>query len=610
MLKLSGGIALGAFIGAGHAAAADRRHGLSLFGELKYGPDFAHFDYVNPAAPKGGRIVMMAPNWNYNQAPLTFNTLNSFVSQGDAPPRMELTFDTLMTAAADEPDSVYGLLAEAAELSEDENELRFFLRAEPRFRDGSPVTAEDIAYSLTLLKQKGHPSIRLPLLNLADATAPSPQEVLVRFTGKQSRGLKLLVAGLPIFSKAYQSANDIEASTLTPPLGSGPYRVGQLAAGRYIEYQRAADYWGADLPVNRGQNNFDVIRIEFYRERTAGFEAFKKGDITLREEFTSKTWATEYNFPALTNGQVIKTVVPGEAQPDFQGFYFNTRRPQLADAKTREALGLAFDFEWINANLFYGSYERSASYFQGSPYAAVDVPSPEELALLEPFHDQLPQEAFGPPYVPPKSDGSGRDRRLLGQAAKLLKDAGWERGANGLSRAGVQLAVEFLVDDPQWERILGVYVESLKAIGVAARIRQVDPAQYQLRQSSYDFDAIAMRLTLGATPLEGLVPLLSSQAADTPGSHNLAGIKSPVVDALVEKAQKAKSRDEHRIVLSALDRVLRAGHYAIPAWHKGEHWIAHWDLFGWPENKPAYAFPIETTWWFDPDKAARLGKAG
>jgi microcin C transport system substrate-binding protein len=430
VLKIGGAAAAASWLSPVAALAAGRNHGLSLFGDLKYGTGFEHFSYVSPGAPKGGRIVMMAPNWLYNQNPNTFNTLNSFGNKGDAPPRMELTFDALMVAAADEPDSAYGLVAEAVEVADDENEVRFYLRDTARFHDGSALTAEDVAFSFNLLKDRAHPSLRLPLLEMAEVEAVSPREVRVAFTGRQSRGLKLLIAGLPIFSKAYQADKDIEASTLTAPLGSGPYKVGQLGAGRFIEYERVPDYWGADLPVNRGRNNFDVIRVEFFRDRTAGFEAFKKGDVTFRQEFTSKTWATEYNFPALTSGQVLKTTVPGEALADFQGFYFNTRRPQFADAKTRQAISTAFDFEWINANLFYGLYDRSASYFQGSEMAASGPPSPDELGLLEPHRDKLSPEVFGDAYVPPKSDGSGRDRKLLGEAARLLlRQAGSGRAA-------------------------------------------------------------------------------------------------------------------------------------------------------------------------------------
>jgi microcin C transport system substrate-binding protein len=613
VLKLGAGLAAGSCLCPSLSLAAERRHGMSLFGDLKYEAAFTHFDYVSPDAPKGGRIVMMAPFWVFNQNPNTFNTLNSFVNRGDAPPRMELTFDSLMAVAADEPDSMYGLVAESVEVADDENEVRFLLREDPRFHDGSALTAEDVAFSLNILKEKGHFSLRAPLLEMVGAEAVGARELVVRFTGKQSRGLKLFVAEMPIFSKAYHSLEenaDIEASTLTPALASGPYKVGALSAGRYIEYERVADYWGADLPVNRGRNNFDVIRVEFYRERTAGFEAFKKGEITVREEFTSKVWATEYDFPSLTSGQVVKTTFPGEKRPGVQALYFNTRRPQFSDPVTRRALGLAFDFEWINANLFYGLYERTYSYFQRSQYAAQGLPSAEELALLEPYRSELPEEVFGEPYVPPRSDGSGRDRRLLAEAAQMLKEAGWESSGSRLVREGAPLTAEILINDPVFERAFGVYVQSLRAIGVDASIRLVDPAQYQLRQNEYDFDLVGMALSHVPTPLEDLRSLLTSNAADTPGSHNLAGIRSPVVDALVEKALQAADREAHRTALSAIDRVLRAGNYALLEWNKDEHWVAKWDMFGNPDIKPDFAFPVETTWWFDAEKAERIGKAG
>lgn len=610
VLQLAGAAALAPLL-VKPAGAQARRHGMSLFGDLKYAPGFAAFDYVAPAAPKGGRIVMQAPSWGWNQSPQTFNTLASFVNKGDAPPRLELTFDTLMAAAADEPDSLYGLLAEEVELSADESEVRFFLREGPRFHDGSPLTADDVVFSLETLKAKGHATLVIPLKAMQSVEAAGPREVVVRFTGDHSPALKLLVAGLPVFSRAYYADKDFEAATMTPPLGSGAYRVGNLSPGHFIEYERVADYWGADLSVMRGHNNFDVIRIEFFRDRTAAFEAFKKGAITFRQEFTSKTWATEYGFPALSAGKVVRTTFPGEKEPDYQAWYFNTRRPQLADPRTRRALGLAFDFEWANANLFFGSYERSASYFQGSVYQAEGAPSAAELALLEPFRDRLPPEVFAPPPVPPVSDGSGRDRKLLRQASALLAEVGWARqGGRLVNATGDALTLEFLIDEPIFERVLGKYVEALRAIGVAAAIRLVDAAQYQARQKDFDFDVIGSRFSLGATPLEGLTSFFTAEAADTPGSNNFAGIKHPAVDALVARAMAAKDREAHRTALSALDRVLRAGHYTVPQWRKGEHWVAMWDMFGRPETKPDYAFPVERTWWYDRDRAARIGKAG
>jgi microcin C transport system substrate-binding protein len=592
-------------------AAPNGRHGLSLFGDLSYQPGFPHFDYVNPNAPRGGRIVMLAPNWAFNQNSQTFNTLNSFVTRGDAPPRMELTFDSLMVRALDEPDAMYGLVAEAVELSDDERELVFFLRDNVSFRDGSALTADDVAFSLTTLKQRGHPAMRLPLAQMASAEAAGPREVVVRLGDGASRELKLIVAGLPILSKAYYQERDFEASTLEPPLGSGPYKVGRFAAGRYIEYHRDPSYWAGSLPVARGHNNFDVIRIEFFRDRTAEFESLKKGALTYREEFTAKTWATEYDFPAVLDGRVVKETVPAETVPDFQAWYFNTRRAKFADPRTRQAIGLAFDFEWTNQNIFFGAYRRSASFFERSVYAAAGEPSPAELQLLQPFRDELPPEVFGPPPVPPVSDGSGRDRRNLREALRLLQEAGWQRrGGDIVDEAGRPLTVEFLINAPTFERVLGPYSEALKAIGVAASIRLVDPAQYQSRQNDFDFDLIISRAALSATPLEGLRTAFTSEAADTPGTRNFAGIRHPAVDALVETALAAPDRETHQTALSALDRVLRVHHYAIPQWHSAEHRVAMWDMFDRPAVKPDFGFPIETTWWHDADKARRIGRLG
>jgi microcin C transport system substrate-binding protein len=592
-------------------AAPNGRHGMSLFGDLGYKPGFAHFDYVNPNAPKDGRIVMLAPNWAFNQNPQTFNTLNSFVTRGDAPPRMELTFDALMVRALDEPDAVYGLVAEAVELSENERELVFFLRDNVRFRDGSALTAEDVVFSLNTFKERGHPAMRLPLGQMASAEAKGSREVVVGLSPGASRELKLVVAGLPIVSKAYYEEHDFDAATMQPPLGSGPYRVGRFSSGRYIEYERVPDYWGADLAVNRGRFNFDVIRIEFFRDRTAEFEALKKGDLTYREEFTAKTWATEYDFPAVQDGRLVQETVPAETVPDFQAWYFNTRRPKFADPRTRQAIGLAFDFEWTNQNIFFGAYERSASFFERSMYAAAGEPSPAELELLQPFRDELPPEVFAPPPVPPVSDGSGRDRENLREALQLLAEAGWERrGGEVVDANGRPLTVEFLINSPTFERVLGPYADALRAIGITASIRLVDPAQYQSRQNGFEFDIITARAALSATPLEGLRTAFTSEAAETPGTRNFAGVSHPAVDALVEAALTAPDRDSHQVALMALDRVLRVHHYVIPQWYSPEHRVAMWDLFDRPAVKPDFGFPVETTWWYDADKARRTLRQG
>jgi len=586
-------------------------HGLSIFGDLKYPKDFAHFAYVNPDAPKGGRMNFQPPNWYFNQSTQTFNTLNSYVLKGDSPPRMELVFDTLMQSAADEPDAVYGLVAESVDVSDDANTYTFHLRPEARFHDGSRLTAEDVAWSLTTLKEKGHPNISEVIREMVKAEASGAATVKVTFSGKQTRSTIFTVVGLPIFSKAYYATKAFEAGTLEPPLGSGQYKVGGLSAGRYIEYVRVPDYWAAKLPVNVGTGNFDTIRIDFFQERQAAFEAFKKGEITYREEFTSITWAKDYDFPAVAAGKVKQSLFPSEKRPAMQGWFFNTRRAKFRDPRTRLAIALAFDFEWTNRNLFFGSYERLASYFQGSDYAASGVPSPDELALLAPFKAELPPEVFGAAYVPPKTDGSGRDRKMLRQAAELLRDAGWKQMGNQLvDEEGAPLEIEFLIDAQVFERVLSPYSQNLAAIGVTATIRQVDPSQYQARTNGYDFDVIGFALSLSPTPIEGLPQVFGSQAADIPGTYNFAGIKEKAVDAILDKLPGITTREQLLASTRAIDRVLRARHYWIENWVLANHRVGHWDIFGWPAEKPDYAFTPETTWWFDRAKATALGMGG
>jgi microcin C transport system substrate-binding protein len=593
------------------AAGKSGLHGLSVFGDLKYPPDFTHFDYVFANAPKGGRMHFQPPNWLFNQNTQTFNTLNSFVLKGDSPPRMELIFDTLMSSAQDEPDAMYGLVAESVAVSDDTNVSTFTLRPEARFHDGTPLTAEDVAFSLMTIKEKGHPNLAQLVVEMDKAEATDPKTVVVTLSGRQTRDTILTIAGLPIFSKAYYTAQEFEAATLKPPLGSSAYKVGRLSAGRYIEFDRVPDYWAADLPVNVGYSNFDVIRIDFFAERQAAFEAFKKGEITHREEFTSITWAQDYDFPAVRDGRVKKSMFPAELRPSLQGWFFNTRRRKFADARTRRAIGLAFDFEWTNRNLFFDSYERLSSYFEKSDFKAEGPPSPDELKLLEPFRSELPPDVFGEPYVPEKSDGSGRDRKLLRQAADLLAEAGWRQiGNQVVDEEGAPFEIEFLIDATVFERVISPYTNNLRLIGIDANIRQVDPVQYQARTNDYDFDIVGFAVSQSPTPLDGLQQIFSSRAADTPGTYNFSGIKEPVVDKLLAMLPKINSREELITITRSIDRILRAKHYWVPNWYQPNHRIGHWDLFGWPENKPDYAFTAETTWWFDRDRATAIGMAG
>src|SRR5438128_1615919 len=423
-------------------------HGLSAFGDLKYPADFAHLDYADPHAPKGGMFSQVGPERQYNQSFLTFNSLNSYILKGDAAQGMELTFATLMARAADEPDAMYGFAARAVRISPDKLTYRFLLRPEARFHDGSKLTAHDVAFSLSILKDKGHPIILQMMRDFAGAEAVDDSTVVVRFAPKRARDVPLFVAFMPIFSQAYYTSRPFDESTLDVPLGSGAYKVGRLSAGRFIEFERMKDWWGADLPVSRGQNNFDVVRFEYYRDRDVAFEGFTAKNYLFREEFTSRIWATRYDFPAIRDGRVKKEVLPDQTPSGAQGWFMNTRRDKLSDRHLREAMIYAFDFEWTNKTIMYGSYDRTHSVFQNSPMMAEGKPAADELALLEPFRGKVDDEVFGESFVPPVSDGSGQDRTLLRKASALLHDAGcMVKDGKRTMPSGEPITVEFLADE-------------------------------------------------------------------------------------------------------------------------------------------------------------------
>ena len=586
-------------LAAGPAGAAERTHGLSAFGDLALPQDFPHLAYANPDAPKGGTLSLIG--WG---GVTTFNSLNNYILKGDAAQGLELLFDTLMARAADEPDAVYGLVAESAEVADDGMSVTFYLRPEARFSDGSPITADDVVFSFETLKEKGHPIYHQMLRDVEKAEVIDPHTVRYTFDGDLVRDLPLTVAGLPVLSKAYYTEKPFEETTLDPPLGSGPYLVDKFAQGRTIVYKRNPDYWAKDLPVNKGRWNFDTIRFEYFRDRTAGMEAFKAGTYDFREEFTSKVWATEYDFPAIRDGRVKKEVLPDETPSGTQGYFINTRRDKFKDARVREALGLAFDFEWTNRNMFYGLYDRTESFFENSPMEAEGEPSDEERVLIESLDVEVPEAALGPAVMPAKSDGSGQDRNLLRDAGTLLDEAGWRiQNRKRVNDQGEQLTVEFLTFEPTFERIIAPYVKNLKLLGIDARIRRVDPAQYQRRLKDFDFDITTQRYVMRNTPGVELRSYFGSQSADLEGSLNLAGIKDPAVDALIEKVA-AKTREDMVIAARALDRVLRAGHYWVPHWYKGSNTVAYWDKFSRPETKPKYDRGILDAWWFDEAKAA------
>jgi microcin C transport system substrate-binding protein len=591
-------------------------HGMSAFGDLKYPADFRNFDYIDPQARKGGTFSQTGSVRYYNQNSFTFDSLNGFILRGDAAMGIERTFATLMKRAWDEPDALYGLVARAVRVSADGRVYRFLLRPQARFHDGSPLSAHDVAFSLNLLKDKGHQLIRQQLREFEGAEAADDGTLVAHFIENRARDVPLYLSELPIFSRAYYSARSFEESTLEVPLGSGAYKVGRFEPGRYMEYERLKDWWGADLPVSRGQNNFDVLRYEYYREREAGFQAFTAKSYLFREEFTSRVWATRYDFPAIRDGRVKREEYPDDRPSGAQGWYFNTRRDKFKDRRLREALNYAFDFEWVNKNIMYGAYKRTRSMFENSNMMAVGTPGPDELALLEPFRGKVPDEVFGEPFLPPVSDGSGQDRALLRTATRILQQAGFVVKDHKLvDPQGERVTIEFLIDEPTFEPHHNAFIKNLAVLGIDAAVRLVDAVQYRARVDDFDFDMTVLRLSLESTPGDSLRTSLSSQAAAAKGSYNLAGIADPAVDALIDKVIAAPTRPALVTACRALDRVVRSGRYWIPQWYNPSHRLAYWDVFGRP---PPATYPrydrgdraIPETWWYDPDRAAKVERPG
>ncbi len=585
-------------------------HGLSAYGDLKYPADFQHVDYVNPDAPKGGTLSFIGPTRAYNQSFLTFNSLNSYILKGDGAQGMGWTFATLLAPSLDEPDSLYAAAARVVRISTDGRTYRFLLRPQAQFHNGTPLTAHDVAFSLTTLKAKGHPNIAQGLEGMEGAEAADDVTVVVRFATRAGT-LPLFVASLPIFSRAYYAGKAFDESTTEAPLGSGPYKVGRFEIGRYIEYERVKDWWGADLPIFRGKLNFDVLRYEFYRDRAVEFEGFTARNYLFREELSSRIWAMRYDLPTVRDGRIKKEVVADHSPSGGQGWLVNTRREQFKDPRAREALIDAFDFEWTNKHIMYGSYERTHSVFQNSDLMARGRPGPEELVLLEPWRGKVPDEVFGAPYVPPVSDGSGHDRALLRRAGELLRQAGWTiKDGKRVNSKDDPFTIEFLLEEPTFQPHTMPFIKNLGKLGIDANVRVVDPVQYRRRVDEFDFDIVIQRANFSTTPGEALRPYFGSQAAATKGSFNLAGIREPAIDALIETAIAAGSRAELNVACRALDRLIRAGRYWIPMWSKAAHWLAYWNVYAKPAIKPRYASGVAETWWYDRDKALKLARAG
>ena len=586
--------------------AADTRvsvgHGLSIYGALKYGPGFKHFDYVNPDAPKGGDVRLAAIG--------TFDNLNPFVLKGVAAAGIAQLFDTLMVGAADEASSEYGLVAESIEVPADRSWVAFTLRPEARFHDGSPITADDVIWTFQTLKSnKGHPVYRAYYAQVIKAEALAPRKVKFSFGPGNNRELPVITGQLPVLSKAYWSTRDFEKTTLDAPLGSGPYRVESVDAGRSIIYRRVKDYWGAKLPVRLGHYNFDTIRYDYYRDGTVALEAFKAGQYDFRAENSAKNWATAYTGPAVNQGLIKKEEIANQVPTGMQGFVFNTRRPIFQDRRVRLALGNAFDFEWANKNLFYGAYARTKSYFSNSELASSGLPGPEELKVLEPYRARLPAELFAREYQPPVTDGGGDIRNNLHEALALLKDAGWTVQGQKLvnARTGDGMQFEVLLNDPAFERITLPFTKNLERLGVVARVRTVDTSQYQNRVDNFDFDMTVTLWGQSLSPGNEQTDFWASERATVPGSRNLAGIKDPVVDKLVEQIITAPDRDGLITRTRALDRVLLWGAYVIPHFHIQNFRVAYWDKFDRPRVSPKYALGFDA-WWVDGKKDASLAR--
>jgi microcin C transport system substrate-binding protein len=610
-----GAIGTAAFRGASAESATEayaEAHGMSSFGDLKYPADFHHFDYVNPDAPKGGAFSLIPSYRNNNQSFFTFNSFNAYIMKGEGAQGMAMTFVSLMASAADEPDAMYGYAAKSVAISPDKLTYRFTLRPEARFHDGTRITAQDVAWSLTTLKEKGHPLIQVQTRFMEKAEALDDATVVVTFAKDRARDVPLYVAGLPVFSKAYYASRPFDETTLEAPLGSGPYKLGRYEINRFVEFERVKDWWAAGLPVCRGLYNFDTVRYEFYRDRDVAYEGFSGKSYLYREEFTSRIWATRYDFAAVKDGRVKRETLPDETPSGGQGWFMNTRRDKLKDPRVREAFTYAFDFEWTNKTIMYGAYARTVSPFQNSDMVAVGPPSPEELKLLEPFRGQVPDEVFGQPFVPPVSDGSGQDRTLMRKAQQLLNDAGLKiKDGKRLLPNGEVFSVEFLIDEVSFTPHHGPFLKNLNQLGIDATLRVVDAVQYRARVEDFDFDITIDRLSMSATPGDSLRPYFNSREASIKGSHNLAGIANPAIDALIDKAVAAESRAELTFACRALDRVFRAGRYWIPQWYRSTHPVAYWDEFDHPARLPKYAQAagVPDMWWYDAAKAAKLEQA-
>jgi microcin C transport system substrate-binding protein len=572
--------------------AAPGNHAIAMHGEPKYSADFRHFDYVNPAAPKGGTLRLHVIG--------TFDSLNKHIPKGNAAAGINYLYDTLTTASQDEPFTQYGLLAKTVELAADRTSVTYHLRPEARFADGVPVTAEDVVFTFELLTTKGSPFFAYYYADVTKVEALNKHSVRFLFRDNKNKELALIVGQLPVLPKHYWQDRDFSKPMLDKPLGSGPYRVETIQPGRRVVYSRRDDYWGKDLPVNRGQYNFDRISFEYYLDETVSLEAFKGGAYDWRAERSAKDWASGYNSPALSKGEIIKLEIPHRLPAGMQGFVMNQRRALFRDRSLREAIGLAMDFEWSNQNLFHNQYVRTRSYFQNSDMAATGLPSAAELKILEPFRKQLPEEVFSREYQPPTTDGSGRPRANLQRAQQLLREAGYRLDGNQLVTAtGTPVRFEILLDSGAFERVALPFARNLKALGIDASVRRIDVTQYLERTRKFDYDMIIGMFPQSNSPGNEQRDFWHSAAVDMADSRNQIGLNDPVVDALVEMIINAPSREDLVVRTRALDRVLQWGHHVVPNWHLNRFRVAYRHTLAHPEVSPPYGLPLDA-WWQKP----------
>lgn len=576
-------------------------HGVAMHGDLKYGPDFTHFEYADPNAPKGGEVRLAAVGG--------FDSFNPYIVKGQPAAGLGFLFESLMTSSADEAFSEYGLIAESIEMPDDRSWVIFNLRPQARFHDGSAITADDVIFSFDILKTKGRPLFRFYYANVEKVEKLAEQRVKFTFAPGENRELALIIGQLPILSKQYWEGRDFDATTLEPPIGSGPYRIKQFETGRFVVYELDENYWGKDLSVNRGIYNFGRMRYDYYRDTTVALEAFKAGAYDLRPETSAKDWATAYDFPAVRNGLVKTERFPHQMPSGMQGFAYNLRRPLFQDDRVRQALAYAFDFEWSNRNLFYGQYTRTRSYFDNSELASRGLPSKEELVVLEPLRAQIPPEVFTETYAPPVSDSPEGLRANLRKALDLLQAAGWvfkdRKLVNG--QTGQPFEFEILLNQPNWERITLPFTRNLERLGINTHVRTVDSAQYENRLNNFDYDMIVDVWGQSLSPGNEQREFWGSHAADAPGSRNTVGIKNPAIDQLIESVIAAPDRQALLTCVHAMDRVLLWNHYVIPHWHIPYERLAFWDKFGRPALIPMQGVQINA-WWVDPAKAATLGE--